>query len=78
MSKYTPHTQSDIKEMLEALGLKKVEDLYSSIPENIRYPQMENSLDGMTEGDAERKITAMADKNRIYNSIFLGAGAYKH
>ena len=78
MSKYTPHTQSDIKEMLEALGLKKVEDLYSSIPENIRYPQMENSLDGMTEGDAERKITAMADKNRTYNSIFLGAGAYKH
>ena len=78
MAKYTPHTQSDIKEMLDTLGLKKVEQLYDSIPESIRYPEMPSNSQGMSEGDAERKLNQLADKNRTYNSVFIGAGAYKH
>ena len=78
MAKYTPHTQSDIKEMLNTLGIKKVEDLYAFVPEKIKYPEIANDCTGMSEGDAERKLNQLANKNRTYDSIFLGAGAYKH
>ena len=77
MSKYTPHTPSEIKEMLTAVGCKSFSDLYSNVPETLLYPEI-NIEEGITEGDAERKLTHLASKNRIYNSIFLGAGAYKH
>lgn len=77
MAKYTPHTQSDVKEMLSKLGCKSITQLYESVPEKIRYPEL--SFDGgMSEGDAERKLNYLADKNRVYNTVFMGAGAYKH
>ena len=77
MAKYTPHTQSDVKEMLSKLGLSSTNQLYDSVPENIRYPELDFE-GGMSEGDAERKLNYLADKNRVYNSIFIGAGAYSH
>ena len=33
---YVPHTDQDREEMLAALGLSKLDDLFASIPENIR------------------------------------------
>ena len=77
MAKYTPHTQSDVKEMLNKLNISSVSELYNAIPDSLKYPELE--LDpGMSEGDAERKLNQLAEKNRVYNSIFLGAGAYRH
>ncbi len=77
MAKYTPHTQADVKDMLAKLGYDSVDRLYDCVPESIRYPEM--GLDsGISEADAERKITALASKNKSYNSVFLGAGAYRH
>ena len=77
MAKYTPHTQADVKDMLAKLGYNSVERLYDCVPESIRYPEMELE-EGVSEADAERKLTALASKNRTYNSVFLGAGAYRH
>ncbi|MBQ7407666.1 MAG: aminomethyl-transferring glycine dehydrogenase subunit GcvPA [Clostridia bacterium] len=77
MAKYTPHTQGDIKEMLTALKLGSTSQLYDSIPEWIRYPEI-NMANGITEGDAERRLNQLAAKNRVYNTVFMGAGAYKH
>ncbi len=77
MAKYTPHTQTDVKEMLAELGLTSTAQLYQSVPEEIRYPELQFE-GGMTEADAERKLNYLADKNRVYNAIFLGAGAYRH
>ena len=77
MAKYTPHTQTDVKEMLNKLNISSLSELYDAIPDSIKYPELE--LDsGMSEGDAERRLNQLAEKNRVYNSIFLGAGAYRH
>ena len=35
--KYIPHTQSDIDEMLKAIGATTVDDLYSDIPESMLF-----------------------------------------
>ena len=77
MAKYTPHTQADIKDMLAKIGCASIDNLYSSIPEQIKYPEMELE-EGISEADAERKLNHLASKNRTYNSVFLGAGAYRH
>ena len=77
MAKYTPHTQADIKDMLAKIGCSSIDNLYSSIPEQIKYPEMELE-EGISEADAERKLNQLASKNRTYNSVFLGAGAYRH
>ena len=77
MAKYTPHTQTDVKEMLNKLNISSLSELYDAIPDSIKYPELE--LDsGMSEGDAERRLNQLAEKNRVYDSIFLGAGAYRH
>lgn len=77
MAKYVPHTQADVKEMLSALGLKSPSQLFEDVPQSIRYPDC-GMKEGMTEADAEMKLNALANKNRVFDSVFMGAGAYKH
>ena len=77
MAKYTPHTQSDVKEMLSALGLKSSQQLFEDVPQSIRYPDC-GMKDGSSEADAEMRLNALANKNRVYDTVFMGAGAYKH
>ena len=37
MYKYFPHTQDDLKAMLERVGVDSLDALYAQIPENIRF-----------------------------------------
>ena len=37
MYKYFPHTEADLKAMLEKVGCKSLDDLYAQIPEDIRF-----------------------------------------
>lgn len=37
MFKYFPHTQDDLKAMLEKVGVDSLDALYSQIPESIRF-----------------------------------------
>lgn len=34
--KYFPHTDEDIKLMLDKIGVQRLEDLYADVPENVR------------------------------------------
>lgn len=75
MAKYTPHTSADKTEMLAAIGVNSVEELYS-IPQNcaadLKLPE------GKSELEVWRYIKALAEKNTTFKSCFLGAGAYNH
>ena len=77
MAKYVPHTQADVKEMLSALGLKSPSQLFDDVPQSIRYPDC-GMKEGMSEADAEMKLNALAAKNKVYDTVFMGAGAYNH
>ena len=37
---FTPHTQKDVEVMLKTIGIGKVEDLFSEIPEKFRFPEL--------------------------------------
>ena len=63
--------------MLAAVGVSTVEDFFAAVPremlvENLDLPE------GLSELEVRQKVTAMAKKNRVYDTVLRGAGAYRH
>ena len=38
--RYIPHTEEDIRKMLDAIGVKNLEDLFDAIPKEYRVPNL--------------------------------------
>ncbi len=38
-NKFIPHTEADIKTMLDRIGLKSVDDLYSDVPQEVIFKE---------------------------------------
>ncbi len=76
---FTPHTQKDVEVMLKAIGIGKVEDLFSEIPEKFRFPELQLPP-GLSEMEAADELESIANANGNTKTLlnFLGAGAYDH
>ena len=74
---FIPHTDDDIKNMLDAIGVEKIEDLFDEIPKELIISELKNVPTQMNEMQVSRYIK---DKSRINHSLkcFAGAGAYEH
>lgn len=78
--RYIPHTREDIQSMLQTIGVKSVDDLFRSIPDELKFkkdppvpgPLKETELKQTLEEIADRNINLTEGKN------FMGAGAYYH
>jgi glycine dehydrogenase subunit 1 len=70
---------SEESEMLEELGLKSVEELFSDIPNDIRTGPL-NIEKGLPEKEVRRNVLEILGKNRTACDMpsFLGAGVYHH
>lgn len=77
MGGYVPATERDRAEMLSVIGASSVDDLFSAVPASIRVASL-NLPEGMSELETDAKLRALAGKNRVFPSVFRGAGAYKH
>ena len=77
---FIPNTQEDQRLMLEAIGAKNVEDLLSTIPEEVRYRGDLNLPPALSELEVLRQITRVSNKNFATDthSCFIGGGAYDH
>ncbi|MEJ7631526.1 MAG: aminomethyl-transferring glycine dehydrogenase subunit GcvPA [Rubrobacteraceae bacterium] len=74
MARFTPHTDADITEMLEAIGVDTLDDLFADVS-----PKLEDPLDlppVLSEYEALKDVEARAGENVSGMPIFLGAGAY--
>lgn len=80
MHKYIPNTAEEIREMIDAIGVSSVDDLFSSIPEEIRFKGRLNLPDKMTEQELDKYMRELARMNSSTDDLvcFLGAGAYDH
>ena len=47
--KYTPHTDAEIKQMLSKIGVDSLDELFHSIPDNLRYKKKLNLDEGKSE-----------------------------
>ncbi len=77
---YTPHTESDWREMLDALGLERVEELFACIPADRRLDGPLPLPEGLGEAQVQRRFAALAARNRpaAARVSFLGGGVYDH
>ncbi|MGB0626269.1 MAG: aminomethyl-transferring glycine dehydrogenase subunit GcvPA [Alphaproteobacteria bacterium] len=78
--RYLPLTENDRSEMLSAIGVGSVDDLFVDVPAAARFDGAFELSDHMAEYEVEAKIGAMAARNvtTADGPSFLGAGAYRH
>jgi len=77
--KFIPNTDPEQAEMLNAIGVKSIADLFEVVPESARFPKL-NLPKPLSEMEIMAELTAMSDKNAdtFHYSAFIGAGAYNH
>src|SRR5215217_6387033 len=80
MSKYTSVTDDDRREMLAAIGISSMEELFADIPEGVRLGRELDLPAGMAEQEVYEHLAALAGRNRHSDEevTFLGAGMYDH
>ncbi len=78
MGTYVPSTIEEQQEMLAHIGASSMEDLFRAIPEEVKLSRGLRIPEGLSELEARRKMTGIAGKNRVFQSIFRGCGAYHH
>ncbi|MDT0159965.1 aminomethyl-transferring glycine dehydrogenase subunit GcvPA [Bacillus sp. AG4(2022)] len=78
--RYLPMTETDKKEMLEKIGASSIDELFSDIPEAVRFKGEYNIKPAKPETALLKELTKLAGKNADLrsNSSFLGAGVYDH
>jgi glycine dehydrogenase subunit 1 len=76
---YVPHTDSDRAEMLAAIGVERLEDLFHDVPAACRFPGL-NLPEPLSEMEILAELQAMSEENLDtgHFTSFLGAGAYNH
>ena len=77
MYKYFPHTEADLKAMLEKVGCKSLDDLYAQIPEDIRFRGDYDIPLSASEQEVRQAFQLLGSKNRQL-VCFAGMGAYDH
>ena len=78
MATYVPITREEERAMLEACGLKSLEDLYGDVPSSVRLKEKLKIPAGKAEMEVRREMEALAEENTVFPHVFRGAGAYKH
>jgi len=74
---FIPHSDTDVQEMLAAIGASDIETLFDEIPKNLRI----GSLSGVPEGLSEQEISRLMMERAEQDGrplCFIGAGAYEH
>lgn len=78
--RYLPHTPDEIKEMLQVIGVKSIEEFFSSIPDSLRLKGEVNLPPALTEMELRRHLRGLSRRNAHGDEWihFLGGGAYRH
>jgi glycine dehydrogenase subunit 1 len=77
--RYIPNSPEERTEMLEAIGLKSAEQLFDSIPQELRLQRPLNTPAALSEIELLDKFENLGRRNAAaQRTSFLGAGAYSH
>ena len=74
---YFPHTEDDIRQMLDRIGVGSLKDLYSDVPQDVIYREEYDLPDALSEFEVRQYFEGLAEHN---TSLFClcGLGAYDH
>jgi glycine dehydrogenase subunit 1 len=74
---FTPHTLEDREQMLAALGVSNLQELFGDIPASARIERL-NIPDGLSEQEVYDRLHALSHKNAHELTCFIGGGFYDH
>ena len=75
--KYFPHTDDDLKAMLEKVGVKSLDELFAEIPESIRFRKEYDLPKSASEMEVRQAFQLLGSKNSQL-ICFAGMGVYDH
>lgn len=77
---FIPNTDADRAEMLQAVGVKKFDDLIANIPDNVRFKGELKLPSPLSEMEVITELKSMAAQNENTDEFasFIGGGAYDH
>jgi glycine dehydrogenase subunit 1 len=81
LSRYTSATDADRREMLDAIGVESLDDIFrSEVPEEVRLDRPLDLPAGLSEQQVHDHLRALADRSVSCDDeiSFLGAGMYDH
>ena len=78
--RYLPHTPEDISEMLSAVGVSSLEDLFSTVPEDCRRNSELKLPQRLNEWELNDHIDTLSGTMAVSPEykVFMGAGSYEH
>jgi glycine dehydrogenase subunit 1 len=78
--RFAPHTEAEIQEMLETIGLSTLDELFDRVPPDVRLERRLNLPDGVSEMEIVDDLRGLASRDRHLDDLvcFAGAGAYDH
>ncbi|MCH7925657.1 MAG: glycine dehydrogenase, partial [Planctomycetes bacterium] len=78
--KYTQTSDTDVKRMLQTIGVKSIEELFSTVPESLRLGRDLDIPAGVSELELLDDVNALGKRNHDCDELtcFLGGGAYDH
>jgi glycine dehydrogenase subunit 1 len=79
-SRYIPHTEQDVRHMLDTIGVADLESLFADIPEKLRLARPLAIDPALSEQEVAAELAALAARNAHSGAYdwFLGAGSYAH
>ncbi|MCD9020251.1 aminomethyl-transferring glycine dehydrogenase subunit GcvPA [Cohnella silvisoli] len=78
--RYLPMTEQDETEMLKAVGVNSVEELFVDIPQSVRYEGIMPMSGALNEPALLKHMRQLSDRNADFDryTSFMGAGIYDH
>ena len=77
MVKYFPHTEADLKVMMERVGVSSLDELFAYIPDSIRFKDDYAIPSAMSELEVRQLFERLGSQNRQL-TCFAGNGVYDH
>ena len=75
--KYFPHTEDDLRAMLQKVGVTSMDDLYAEVPAGIRFQGDYQLPSEMSELEVRQLFEKLGTQNHQL-TCFAGAGVYDH
>jgi glycine dehydrogenase subunit 1 len=77
---FAPHTDDDVREMLDRIGLERLDQLFEQIPPSVRLDRPLGIAEGVSEMEISADLRALAARNLDADRLvcFAGGGAYDH
>jgi len=74
---FIPHTAEDVAEMLDRIGVSRIDALFDEIPADLCCAELPGLPEGLSEMALQRLAHERAETDGHYLN-FIGAGAYEH